>query len=56
MMQAAEDAQSALAERVETLGVSEQSKTTENEKETDEKTTETTDETKLNQDDTGTHL
>lgn len=57
MMQTAEDAQSTLADRVETLGVSEQSKTTEyekeNEKETGEKTTETTDETKTNEDATG---
>ncbi|KAI7797098.1 putative PAXIP1-associated glutamate-rich protein 1 [Triplophysa rosa] len=43
-MQAAEDAQSTLAERVETLGVSEHSKTTENDKKT------TTDETKTNED------
>ncbi|KAA0725454.1 PAXIP1-associated glutamate-rich protein 1 [Triplophysa tibetana] len=50
MMQAAEDAESTLAERVETLGVSERHKTTENEKETGEKTTETTDETKTNED------
>lgn len=56
MMQAAEDAQSTLAERVETLGVSERHETTENEKETGEKTTETTDETKTNEDATGTHF
>lgn len=57
-MQAAEDAQSSLAERVESMGVSEQDKTAgkeeEKDKERDEETTETAKDT-VTEDDTSMH-